>query len=468
MNDVFISYTSADQAWGEWIAWVLEANGHTVRLRPWDFALDGNLILNLHMAASPGAQQFLVVLSKHYLELQSPIGGWPEEFEEQLSEAGFKLLSVLVEDCQPSGILADLPQLSLVEVSEVEAETQLLAAWSACITDESIISKGQSSQSGLTGFQVGAEASVMENSEGSILALPEDYEYRNRLKLRRRMLTVQGYREPLTDDLSIEMIQIPAGHFVMGSPEDELDRNSNEGPQHEVQVPEFFLGKYPVTQAEWRWVAENVPQINRELTANPSHFKGDRHPVESVSWYDAVEFCDRLSLHTGRTYRLPSEAEWEYACRGQIAPPEGANSQYPPFHFGETITTTVANYDGTDDPDGAWSGSYGRGPKGEFRQKTTPVEHFEVTNAFGLCDLYGNVWEWCLDHWHDSYEGAPTDGSAWVDEDAEENQFRILRGGAWYNDPRSCRSAYRGINDPRGSINGFGFRVLCVAPRALE
>ena len=119
----------------------------------------------------------------------------------------------------------------------------------------------------------------------------EDYEYRDQLKLRRRTATVQGYREQLTADLSIEMMQIPAGRFVMGSPEDEPERRSHEGPQHEVQVPGFFMGKYPVTQAEWRWVAENLPKVSRELKVDPSYFKGDRHPVEQVSWYDAAEFC---------------------------------------------------------------------------------------------------------------------------------------------------------------------------------
>ncbi|MEM6866797.1 MAG: SUMF1/EgtB/PvdO family nonheme iron enzyme [Cyanobacteria bacterium P01_C01_bin.121] len=296
----------------------------------------------------------------------------------------------------------------------------------------------------------------------------EDYEYRDQLKLRQRTATVQGYRERLTDDLSIEMLQISAGRFVMGSPEDEPKRDSNEGPQHEVQVPAFFMGMYPVTQAEWRWVAENVPQVNQELKADPASFKGDRHPVESVSWYEAVEFCDRLSQHTGRTYRLPSEAEWEYACRGQTAPPAGDNSQYPPFYFGETITTTVANYRGTDWEEMEWSGSYGRGPKGEHRQTTTPVDHFGVTNAFGLCDLHGNVFEWCLAHYHSSYEGAPTDGSAWIDEEAAENELRILRGGSWVNDPRFCRCASRTGDYPRVSNINIGFRVMCVAPRTLE
>ncbi|MBE9112494.1 SUMF1/EgtB/PvdO family nonheme iron enzyme [Nodosilinea sp. LEGE 07298] len=277
----------------------------------------------------------------------------------------------------------------------------------------------------------------------------EDYKYRDQLKLRRCTTTVQGYRERLTDDLSIEMMQIPAGRFVMGSPEDEPERQSNEGPQHEVRVPEFFMGKYPVTQAEWRWVAETLPQVNRELKPDPSEFKGYRRPVDLVSWDEAVEFCDRLGLYTGRTYRLPSEAEWEYACRGGTT---------TPFHFGETITTELVNYDGKDDLNGSWSGSYGRGPKGDYRGETVPVDHFGVTNTFGLCDMHGSVWEWCLDHYHDDYEGAPTDGTAWTDEGVT-NESRVRRGGSWGVCPGMCRSSYRHV--PRGSSYYLGFRVVC-------
>jgi formylglycine-generating enzyme required for sulfatase activity len=292
------------------------------------------------------------------------------------------------------------------------------------------------------------------------------------LKLQRRRQSVQFFLERLTDDIGIEMMLILAGTFLMGSPEDELGRSNAEGPQHEVSVSTFFMGKYPVTQAQWQFVAE-LPQVNRELDSDPSNFKGDKRPVEMVSWYEAVEFCDRLSTYTGRSYRLPSEAEWEYACRAspvfragrsKIGDAIGTEANTP-FHFGKTITTDLANYDGTDNLEEKWSGSYGQGPTGECREETTPVGHFGVANAFGLCDMHGNVFEWCLDHWHKSYDGAPTDGSAWITED--ENAYRIRRGGSWSINPIYCRSAYRYSNQPGFKSFIIGFRVVCVAPSTL-
>jgi formylglycine-generating enzyme required for sulfatase activity len=251
------------------------------------------------------------------------------------------------------------------------------------------------------------------------------------------------------------MVAIPAGTFMMGSPDDEIDRLSSEGPQHEVSVLAFFMSKYPITQAQWRFVAE-LPQVNQELAPDPSQYKGDKRPVEKVSWHHAVEFCARLSAHTNRDYRLPSEAEWEYACRAGTT---------TPFHFGETITTDLANYRGTDNKEYNWSGSYGQGPKGEYREETTPVDHFAIANAFGLCDMHGNVWEWCADHWHDSYEGAPTDGSVWLSDD--EDAARVIRGGSWDLNLRYCRSASRLSYIPREANVIIGFRIVCSAPGSL-
>jgi formylglycine-generating enzyme required for sulfatase activity len=266
----------------------------------------------------------------------------------------------------------------------------------------------------------------------------------------------QYYEEALSDAVKFCMMLIPSGKFLMGSPKDEPERVDHEGPQHEVTISQFFMAEYPVTQAQWK-IAAAMPPVERELKTDPSYFKGDNLPVERVSWYDAVEFCKRLTIHTNREYRLPSEAEWEYACRAGTT---------TPFHFGETTTTDLANYDGTDWKSGetTYPGFYGSGPRGENREKTTPVDHFGLANIFGLSDMHGNVWEWCADRWHENYEGAPSDGSAWLKDSKEE--LHSLRGGSWISIPRSCRSASRNGSAPNVSYAYFGFRVCCSAPRS--
>jgi len=175
----------------------------------------------------------------------------------------------------------------------------------------------------------------------------------------------------------------------------------------------------------------------------------DQHPVENVSWWEAMEFCHRLSKRTGRTYTLPSEAQWGYACRAGTT---------TPFHFGDTISPELANYRG--------DVAYADGPQGVYREQTTPVGMFPA-NAWGLHDMHANVWEWCLDEWHESYEGAPTDGRAWVDAAERENsneskKRRLLRGGSWSLVPRDCRSAFRSRLQPGLALNFVGFRVVCL------
>ena len=259
----------------------------------------------------------------------------------------------------------------------------------------------------------------------------------------------QAYRylERISGDIEIEMVAISGGEFMMGSPVEELDRYDFESPQHLVTVRDFYMGRYPVTQAQWRAVVA-MPQVERELELDPSNFKGDNRPVEKVSWEDAIEFCARLSAYTNRLYRLPTEAEWEYACRAGTT---------TPFHFGENISTELANYNGI---------AYADGNAGESRGETTPVDHFDIANAWGLCDMHGNVWEWCQDRWHDNYEGAPEDGSAWMSEDSENIRY-VFRGGSWYFYPWGCRSAYRIYLSPDVRNAYLGFRVSCSAPELL-
>ncbi|WP_242072348.1 bifunctional serine/threonine-protein kinase/formylglycine-generating enzyme family protein [Microcoleus sp. FACHB-68] len=245
------------------------------------------------------------------------------------------------------------------------------------------------------------------------------------------------FTEKLSNNVSLEMVSIKGGRFLMGSPETEEGRYGYESPQHRVTVQPFFLGKYPVTQAQWQSVMGN----------NPANSKGNNRPVENVSWNDAVEFCQKLSQKTGRNYRLPSEAEWEYACRAGIT---------TPFYFGETITPDLANYDGIY--------IYASGPQGQCRKQTTDVGSFPP-NAFGLYDMHGNVWEWCQDVWHENYNGAPSDGSAW--EIGGDSKYRLRRGGSWNLNPAYCRSALRIRYGPNFRNYHFGFRVALV-PAAIS
>ncbi|MEA5528491.1 SUMF1/EgtB/PvdO family nonheme iron enzyme [Dolichospermum sp. UHCC 0684] len=251
--------------------------------------------------------------------------------------------------------------------------------------------------------------------------------------------TAEYFAQDLGNGVNLEMVAIPGGTFIMGSPENEEGYSSYQSPQHQVTVPPFFMGKYPVTQKQWKAVAA-LEKVKINLQSDPSRFKGDNLPVECVSWNDAQEFCARLSRMGNKTYRLPSEAEWEYACRGGTT---------TPFYCGETISTDLANYAGYC--------TYGQGQKGQYREKTTEVGIFPA-NPFGLYDMCGNVWEWCKDGWHDHYINAPTDGSAWT---SLSSQHKLLRGGSWYDSPAYCRSAYRyGSNLDNDYVN-IGFRVVC-------
>lgn len=267
------------------------------------------------------------------------------------------------------------------------------------------------------------------------------------LTLRKESRQARYFTEPLTDRLGLDMILVEGGDFEMSSPEDEPERFKSEEPQHRVTVPTFFMGRYPVTQAQWQFVAGLSP-VQQDLDPDPSSFKGEMRPVESVSWYDAVEFCARLSAKTRRDYRLPSEAEWEYACRAETK---------TPFYFGQILTSEVANYNG--------KYTYNNSPEGEYREETTPVDYFGLANAWGLSDMHGNVWEWCQDHWHDNYKGAPTDGSTWLSNYEDAN--RVLRGGSWGFSLWNCRSAARFSFNPHDTINYVGFRVVCAALRTL-
>ncbi|MDX2244920.1 MAG: formylglycine-generating enzyme family protein [Leptolyngbyaceae cyanobacterium bins.302] len=265
---------------------------------------------------------------------------------------------------------------------------------------------------------------------------------KNGQKISEHQYNAKYFEEKLGNGITLEMVEISDGEFIMGSPRVEEGSLDREKPQHKVKVASFFLGKFPVTQAQWEAVAE-LPKAKRDLMKNPSTFKGGNLPVECISWHDAVEFCERLTLKTGRNYRLPSESEWEYACRA------GTTTA---FHFGDAISSEFANYRDLV--------SYGNNSKRLYRGETTPVGYFNFANSFGLYDMHGNVFEWCLDYWHDNYEKAPNYSGAWTIEGRD--SLHILRGGSWNELPIECRSAYRHRDHPNGKYFFVGFRVACT------
>ncbi|MBU6295079.1 MAG: formylglycine-generating enzyme family protein [Planctomycetes bacterium] len=225
----------------------------------------------------------------------------------------------------------------------------------------------------------------------------------------------------------LELEQIPAGTFMMGSPESEEERFDDE-TQHEVTISKpFYMGKYPVTQAQWQAVMGN----------NPSDFKGERLPVENVSWDDAMAFCGKAKQKTGQGFRLPTEARWEYACRAGTT---------TPFHFGSQLNGTQANCDG--------SVPYGTTIKYPSLGKTSSVGSYPANN-WGLYDMHGNVWEWCSDWYGDYGNNRVTDPQGAISGEA-----RVLRGGSWSFFAMACRAAYRGRLYPSYRRNNYGFRVL--------
>ncbi len=231
--------------------------------------------------------------------------------------------------------------------------------------------------------------------------------------------TAKRFFQNLGGGVRLQMVRVPAGEFLMGAPELESGSSNHQRPQHRVRVPAFCLSKFPITQSQYEAV----------MGANPAYFKGGDRPVETVSWHDAVSFCQQLSQLTGQNYRLPSEAEWEYACRA---------STTTRFYFGETITTELANY----------------------QQQETSVVGIYPANGFGLYDMHGNILEWCADKYHANYLDAPTDGSAWQ---SDTNHTQILRGGSWFSKLNYCRSAFRTYYQPDYRCAYFGFRVACSA-----
>jgi formylglycine-generating enzyme required for sulfatase activity len=277
---------------------------------------------------------------------------------------------------------------------------------------------------------------------------------------------VNAYVQPM-GSVALEMVEIPGGRFQMGAGASEVARAFAEAkadgenideetyltvtaemPQHAVNVQGFHMSRFEITQAQYATVMGRLPNIEAGL-------RGMDMPVVNVSWHEANEFCTRLSRLTGRRYRLPSEAEWEYAARARTE---------TPFAFGPTITPSLAVYNSTI--------PFGSAPRGPVRKAMTTVGAISPANAFGLHDMHGNVWEWCADYWHADYDGAPRNGSVWdepgripadeEDPDAGEmeDESRVARGGSWGSTASRCRSASRYRYAPNYRSGLLGFRVV--------
>lgn len=270
----------------------------------------------------------------------------------------------------------------------------------------------------MTAHQAYTFMSVTLNAQGEIVE--------------RRPHEAQQIAITIAPGVELELVQVPDGSFQMGSRVG--NGYDDEHPQHRVSLASFWLGKYPVTHAQWQAV----------MGKHVSRFNGERVPMDNISWKDALQFCQKLSKKVGRAFRLPSETEWEYACRA---------GTMTPFYFGETITTEVANYNG--------EFVFGAEPRGVYRHVPLETGSFPP-NAFGLSEMHGTLWEWCADVWHENYEGAPTDNHAW--RHGGEQGYSVARGGSWHDIPDVCRSAARlryAVND---GDEIMGFRVACDNP----
>jgi formylglycine-generating enzyme required for sulfatase activity len=417
--DFALGFAEADRAWAEWIIWLLESKGYTIG--EYDSSEDDEPVPIQQI----NGQHLVAILSQQFFSSRARSQKITEILQYRENQEQCRVLPIRVKDCQLDEFFQSVAYLDLVGDDRVHAQQKLLEA----------------AQSLPLPFNPPPQPPFRKPQP------PFPGESQGLVQIRQRG-QAKGYVEKLGNAVQLEMMQIPGGIFTMGAPDSEEGSPDQERPTHQVTVQPFFMGRYPVTQVQWRFIAE-LPQIGRALDPDPSGFKGDKRPVEQVSSIDAIEFCERLSQFTGKSYRLPSEAEWEYACRAGTT---------TPFHFGETIDARVANYAAQGNLTG--SGQYGRGQLGEDRQQTIDVGSLNSANAFGLYDMHGNITEWCMDNWHITYEGAPNDGSVWLQINPENHHSRIRRGGSWKANVRGCRSAFRSPAGVGFTSNHLGFRVV--------
>jgi formylglycine-generating enzyme required for sulfatase activity/predicted Ser/Thr protein kinase len=310
------------------------------------------------------------------------------------------------------------PQLK----NRYQSATEVLAQLQGKASPQTVAAASNSTTSSLGSLRTVEFEKATINVKRSLTGL--------KFKFEQSTAQTKSFTVDLGHNVFLEMIAIPGGTFLMGSLPNEKGHRQSEQPQHQVTIDPFYMSQTVITQGQWQAIMGN----------NPAHFKGENRPVERVSWHNCVVFCNKLFKQTKLGFRLPSEAEWEYACRAGTT---------TPFYCGKTITTDLANYNGKLNYLGKFPGVY--------LNRTTEVKYFPA-NAFGLYDMHGNVWEWCADHWHHSYYSAPTDGGIWSSNN--EHHDRVVRGGSWVNYASNCRCAFRLNFSPNQQVNFIGFRVV--------
>jgi formylglycine-generating enzyme required for sulfatase activity len=354
--------------------------------------------------------------------------------DEKLGRVLDKMLAKFIPDRYKSAkdVLADLNNSAIGQVSSLplaEGSQAVSLEKSAVIKSNSEIVKFEAVQMVTVKKNITRKISVKKGIIFKRWVEQEIEETIESLEIQRRKCKAYQLSEHFINGVKLEMVYIPDGSFMMGS----HNISDNASPLHKVILEPFFIGKYPITQEQYRTV----------MGINPSSNTGDRKPVTSVSWEDTIRFCQQLSEITGKRYTLPSESQWEYSCRA------GTTTR---FYFGETINAELMSVGGTVPTS--------RGARGVqlLAETVTTVGSFPP-NTFGLYDLHGNVAEWCLDTWHENYDRAPVDGSAWIDRG---NDLHLLRGGVSLGLSHEGSSLYRDKNKQNVNSNSYGFRVVCT------
>lgn len=440
-----IAHEALLRTWEPLVQWIVEGRLDLEQRRR-VLRLCGDLGLNQPLEVRLAALEGLLTLAESDLQLAATAS---EALTALLSEAkrdlqewplAIRLLELVGGEASVEALSAFLEHRQLREPMDIElAEPVLEALSQAAATLQTLHRRHPpANDDAETRWLLLPSATVSDNGRAVRTQL-----VRLRLWATPQLEGPGAWFEPLGEGEALTMVAIPAGSFLMGSPVDEYARSNDEGPQHQVSLKGFWISQTPITQAQWgKVMGTNPSEFQRKLADNC------RRPVEQVSWLDAMSFCARLSERTGRTYILPNEAQWEYACRAGTT---------TPFHYGAAEVSELANFNAF--------AFRGRRAKGNYLAETSPVGIFPA-NDWGLHDMHGNVREWCTDPWHGSYEGAPTDGHSRLlpERSMDDNKQvpRVYRGGGWSDHPSHGRSAYRCPGNPTDVIGVLGFRVVCL------